>query len=272
MNAFDLRIPNSLDALYLSHGGGPLPLLGDDRHREMTGLLRAIATRITKPSAIIVISAHWEEKVATVTHGAQPSMIYDYYGFPSEAYEFRYAAPGAPELARNVAELLGGHGIESRLDNERGFDHGLYVPLMLMYPEADIPCIQVSLLDSLDSREHVRIGEALSGLAREGVLIIGSGFSFHNMRAFREPATPETKAMNAGFETWLIDTCSSQSISEPDRTERLVSWEIAPHARYCHPREEHLLPLHVCYGAVKRPCSAAFELPILGRQASFYLW
>jgi aromatic ring-opening dioxygenase catalytic subunit (LigB family) len=258
--------------LYLSHGGGPLPLLGDAGHAEMRTQLRLAAERIGRPSAIVVVSAHWEEEVVAITRGATPELIYDYYGFPEAAYEIKYPAPGAPELAGRILENFKRGEISAKLDDERGFDHGRYVPLLLMYPDADIPCVQVSLHASLDPAEHIRMGTALSGLARDDVLIIGSGFSFHNMRAFAESVTTDTRSMNHAFESWLIDTCTSTTINENERHRRLTHWEAAPHARYCHPREEHLLPLHVCYGAAQRACSRHVELNIMNRQASFYFW
>lgn len=267
-----MKIPNNPTALYLSHGGGPMPLLGDAGHKELNESLTEIAARMSKPSAIIVISAHREEEIVTITHGARPAMIYDYYGFPKEAYEIEYPAPGIPDLARQVHALFEASQIDARLDNQRGFDHGLYVPLLLMYPEADVPCIQISLKSDLDASEHIRIGEALSGLTHNGLLIIGSGFSFHNMKAFGAPNTPESTEMNEAFEAWLINTCSSKSLDEAERVSRLANWESAPSARYCHPREEHLLLLHVCYGTVKRPCSAYLELSIINKKASFYFW
>jgi len=258
--------------LYLSHGAGPMPLLDDDGHKEMVENLKIIAAKIAKPSAIILVSAHWEEASPTITLGANPSLIYDYYGFPKQAYEIQYPAPGEPNLARTVFSLLSDKGIESILDDKRGFDHGLFVPLKIMYPEADIPCIQLSLVKSLDPRVHIKIGEALSGLEYETLLVIGSGFSFHNMKAFFAPSTIETKSMNESFEDWLIETCSDPKLDEIERTNRFVNWENAPFARYCHPREEHLLPLHVCYGVTKRACRDFFDLNILGKKASFYLW
>ncbi|MGD8356752.1 MAG: class III extradiol ring-cleavage dioxygenase [Lysobacterales bacterium] len=264
--------------LFLSHGGGPLPLLGDEGHREMVdGLQRIAATRLARPSAILVISAHWEAGVPTLTGGAQPPIIYDYYGFPEESYHITYPCPGAPELAQAVHGALGEAGFEPMLDAERGFDHGLFVPLKLMYPEADIPCVQLSLLGSLDPDEHLRMGAALArlqqdGLRHENLLVIGSGFSFHNMRAFFGQDTRETRRQNEAFETWLIETCSSSDLGEDERARRLANWAKAPHARYCHPREEHLLPLHVCYGMAGAACSEYFEMEIMNKKASVYLW
>ncbi len=258
--------------LYLSHGAGPMPLLDDDGHKEMVENLKIIATKIEKPSAIILVSAHWEEVSPTITLGANPSLIYDYYGFPKQAYEIQYPAPGEPNLARTVFSLLNDKGIESILDDKRGFDHGLFVPLKIMYPKADVPCIQLSLVKSLDPRVHIKIGEALSGLEYENLLVIGSGFSFHNMKAFFAPSTIETQSKNESFEHWLIETFSDPKLDEIDRTNRLVNWENAPSARYCHPREEHLLPLHVCYGVAKRACREFFDLNILGKKASVFHW
>ena len=259
-------------ALYISHGAGPLPVLGDEGHAEMVANLRHLAASMPRPSAILTVSAHWEEPVPTVTDGDAPPLYYDYYDFPLEAYELEYPAPGHPDLGREVRDALGHAGFDCATDAERGFDHGLFIPLTLMYPEADIPCVQLSLLRGLDPERHVAMGEALAALGREGLLILGSGFSFHNMRAFFAPETDETRAQNEAFEDWLIQTCSDTDLDETERRRRLVQWEAAPHARYCHPREEHLLPLHVCYGAAGRACGSFHELRIIGKKASVYLW
>lgn len=259
-------------ALYLSHGGGPLPLLGDEAHREMVDLLKQVTSFLGNPSAILVISAHWEEDKPTITSGASPSLIYDYYGFPKESYEIKYPAPGSPVLARKICDLLKSHGIEASLTDQRGFDHGLFVPLKIMYPDANIPCLQLSLVRSLRADEHIRIGRALAEFLDDNVLIIGSGFSFHNLRAFFAPPTAEAQSMNEAFEQWLIDTCSNRQLSEPERERRLINWENAPAARYCHPREEHLLPLHVCYGAAGSPARQVFRFEIMEKKASAYLW
>ncbi|MBI1194876.1 MAG: dioxygenase [Gammaproteobacteria bacterium] len=265
------RRDSRIRALYLSHGGGPLPLLGDEGHREMVANLEQIAREIERPSAILVVSAHWEERVPTLTAGANPSLIYDYYGFPDAAYTIRYPAPGAPGIAEDVFTALAAQGFEPRMDGGRGFDHGLFVPLKIMYPEADIPCIQLSLLNHLDAAEHIRLGRALAGLGHDGLLVIGSGFSFHNMKGFWDHSD-EARKRNEAFEDWLMETCSSRALNEAERTNRLERWADAPFARYCHPREEHLLPLHVCYGLAGRAGSAAYSLHILNRKASVYLW
>lgn len=258
--------------MFLSHGGGPLPLLGDPAHEEMVQSLRTIAAAIERPRGIIVVSAHWEEREATITGAASPPIIYDYYGFPPESYEIQYPAPGNPGLAERLRSCLQDRGIAARVDDGRGFDHGLYIPLKIMYPAADIPCIQLSLLDSLDPAEHIALGEAMSGIGDDGLLVIGSGFSFHNMKAFFSSDASRPDDRNEAFERWLIDTCADRNLDEAERTRRLLSWESAPHARYSHPREEHLLPLHVCYGMTKRATEAVVELHILNKKASFYLW
>lgn len=263
---------NQRRALFLSHGGGPLPLLGDDAHTEMVSCLKDIAETISRPSAIIVVSAHWEAVNATVTSVTNPSLIYDYSGFPPESYEIKYPCPGSPPLASSIIKQLEKAGINVSSDSARGFDHGLFVPLKIMYPEADIPCVQLSLIKGLDPLAHIKLGCALRGLSEPSVLLIGSGFSFHNMKAFFAPETIDSKNANKSFERWLLDTCSNQSISEEERTERLVNWEGAPSSRYCHPREEHLLPLQVCYGYAASACTKSFELHILNKESSMYLW
>ena len=258
--------------LYLSHGGGPLPLLGDAGHRDMVEMLKGIAVTLPRPSAVLVISAHWEAPVPTITAGGHPSLIYDYYGFPEESYQIRYPCPGEPGLAGQVRQLLADCGVDAVMDEQRGFDHGLFVPLKIMYPQADVPCIQLSLVNSLDPAEHIGIGAALTNIHYDDLLVIGSGFSFHNMKAFFAPETGDSRKMNESFEHWLIDTCSNSGISESERVRRLGNWQQAPFARYCHPREEHLLPLHVCYGFAGSACTEYFELDIMNKKASMYLW
>lgn len=170
--------------LFLSHGGGPLPLLRDEGHNEMVTCLQEIAAKIKKPSAIIVVSAHWEEDIPTITSGVKPPIIYDYYGFPEESYHIEYPCPGEPLLASRLHNLLENVGIDAKLDEQRGFDHGLFVPLKIMFPDADIPCVQLSLVNSLNPAEHLNIGQSLQDLECENLLVVGSGFSFHNMKAW----------------------------------------------------------------------------------------
>ena len=234
--------------------------------------LEKIVSKIPRPDALLVVSAHWEEQIPTITAGKSPSLIYDYYGFPDEAYGIRYPCVGEPSLAGEVHRMLGNAGIESRLDETRGFDHGVFVPLKIMYPEAGIPCVQLSLVDSLDPSLHIETGKALRALSHKNVLVVGSGFSFHNLKAFFATDTSETRELNHAFEDWLMDACCSSGYSEEERAQMLVHWSNAHGARYCHPREEHLLPLHVCYGVAQAPCQEWFGLTIMNKKSSMCLW
>ncbi len=263
---------NLSPVLFIPHGGGPLPLMGDEAHKEMVDFLRKIVLDVDTPSAILIISAHWEESKVTITSGKSPSLIHDYYGFPEEAYKIKYPAPGDPALASKLFELLNECGIESLLDDQRGFDHGLFVPLKIMFPEASIPCVQLSLVNSLSPDVHINIGKAIAGLRKDKVLVIGSGFSFHNLKAFFSQTVNERDTENEEFEKWLIETCTNNNLSEQDREAKLVSWASAPFARYCHPREEHLLPLHVCYGMSGSAAKLVFDGKVMGKKASAFLW
>lgn len=257
--------------VYFSHGGGPLPILGDASHQAMVDFMTQLPARLVRPDAIVVISAHWEEQAPTLLGAANPAMVYDYYGFPPEAYQIRYPAPGLPALAEKIAGLIRERQIPATINSERGFDHGLFIPLKLMYPEAQIPCLQLSLLKGLDPAAHLALGKALQGLLQENVLVIGSGFSFHNMRAFSWKDDNLPDAGNDAFQQWLINVCTdSGSLSRRD--ELLIGWEKAPSARYCHPREEHLLPLHVCCGMAGGAGQLIFDDYILGKRAVAFLW
>jgi len=258
--------------LYIPHGGGPLPLMGDPAHANLHRFLCDHPASIARPDAIIVFSAHWEEDEVSITAAANPPLLFDYSGFPPEAYQYSYPAPGHPELAGRVQQLLLEAAIPARLDRQRGFDHGLFVPLLLMYPAADIPCIQVSLSASLDAGLHVAIGKALAALKRENLLLLGSGFSFHNMPALMSKRDDASDPQNQAFEEWLAQTCTDQALPEVERERRLIDWQAAPHARYCHPREEHLLPLQVCYGIGQAAARNVFQQPVVGFSASAYQW
>ncbi len=258
--------------LYFPHGGGPMPLLGDPGHKNMVEFLKKITPQLGQPAAILVISAHWEEAKATITSGANPPIIYDYSGFPDESYHIKYPAPGDPALAKTIHGLLSQNGVDARLDEQRGFDHGLFVPLKIMYPDGRIPCVQLSLIEGLDPARHIQLGKALSGLRDQNVLILGSGFSFHNMRGFFSSGDKWPDAKNEGFQNWLIETCSDKKASQKEREERLAGWESAPFARYCHPREEHLMPLHVCCGITGSAGQVVFDGTVLGKRAISLLW
>jgi 4,5-DOPA dioxygenase extradiol len=258
-------------AVFFSHGGGPLPILRDASHQAMVEFMTRLPARLAQPDAIIVVSAHWEEHAATLLGAPNPPMFYDYYGFPHRAYSITYPAPGQPALAERIAGLLEKEGIPARIDTRRGFDHGLFIPLKLMYPQADIPSIQLSLLRGLEPVAHLALGKALRELLSENILVIGSGFSFHNLNAFFSQTAGRPDAANEAFQDWLIETCTG-SLSQSEREQHLIEWEQAPSARYCHPREEHLLPLHVCVGMMGRPAAVAFDDQILGKRGVAFLW
>ena len=257
--------------VYFSHGGGPLPILGDPGHRAMVDFMQRLPARLRRPDAILVVSAHWEESAATLLGAQAPTMFYDYYGFPAEAYEVTYPAPGSPELAKRIAELLATNSVPARIDSTRGFDHGLFIPLKLMYPQADIPSIQLSLLRGLNATAHIALGRAMRELMHENILVIGSGFSFHNMRAFSWQSVDAPDPANDAFQDWLIDVCTG-AMPQSEREHRLIEWDKAPSARYCHPREEHLLPLLVCLGMADKPAEVVFDNRILGKRALGLLW
>lgn len=259
-------------SIFISHGGGPLPLLGDQAHQQLVDNLQSIALKLKKPRAIIMVSAHWETSDIQITASSSPELTYDYYGFPPAAYSIEYPCAGAPDIAGKIHQQLKHAGLDSTLNNQRGFDHGMFVPMKILFPAADIPCVQVSLHQSLDPQYHILIGKALQSLSDDNILLIGSGFSFHNMQAFFTPDDENSRQLNNNFESWLKQTCCDTGIDEKARGAQLCNWEKAPGARYCHPREEHLLPLHVCYGYAQKPCSEKISVEILNKQASLFLW
>lgn len=257
--------------VFISHGGGPMPLLGDPQHAELVSLLKALPDRLRRPKLIVVISAHWESDAIAITSSATPALLFDYYGFPEESYRFSYPAPGAPQDAQEIANTLEQEGFKVVLDSQRGLDHGVFIPLMLMYPDAEIPVLQVSLAASLDAAQHIALGEALAKAALPETLFIGSGFSFHNMRAFFAN-TPEIRQANEQFEAWLQDTLLTGGHDIAAMKQRMTEWHTAPGAHFCHPREEHLLPLHVCLGLAGRAADRNDKIEILHKVASNFMW
>lgn len=237
-----------MPVVYLPHGGGPWPFvdLGFSDARETSALLsylRSVAALPgERPRALLVISSHWEEAVPTVMTAERPPMLYDYYGFPPESYHLTWPAPGEPSVAARVRELLHRGGFESAENPVRGYDHGTFVPLKVTYPDADVPVVQLSLERALDPEEHIAMGKALAPLRDEGVFILGSGMSYHNMRGFGGRGRADSES----FDAWL----RAAATAAPDERERLLrAWSSAPAARAAHPREEHLLPLMVVAGA-----------------------
>ena len=262
---------NKAQVVYFSHGGGPLPILGDASHQAMIEFMKQLPTQLHGPDAIVVISAHWEESAATLLGAERPPMFYDYYGFPDEAYEIQYPGPGDPDLAQRISARLEQAGIPSRIDAQRGFDHGHFIPLKMMYPDADIPSIQLSLLRGLNPAAHIALGKALRSFRDDNVLVIGSGFSFHNMMGFFGQPLDAPDAANDAFQNWLIEVVTGPA-SQAEREQQLVNWQKAPSARYCHPREEHLLPVHVCQGMADAPGRLVFDDRILGKRSVGFLW
>lgn len=237
-------------AIFLSHGGGPCfwfdfpppfgPGAWDGLRDWLAGLVDSLPAR---PRAFLVISAHWEAAVPTVGTAARPAMLFDYHGFPEHTYRLDYPAPGAPEVAAQARDLLAVAGIDSAADAARGFDHGVFVPFLIVDPQARIPVATLSLRHDLDPAAHLAIGRALAPLRDAGVAIVGSGQSFHDLRTFGD-GRPEPSGR---FDRWLVETVTATDTAARDRA--LLQWEQAPHARACHPREEHLLPLMVAAGA-----------------------
>jgi len=251
---------------FVPHGGGPwpvLPLHGADpsERRALADYMRSIS-HVPIPRALVVVSAHWEAAEFTVNTGAAPGMLYDYSGFPAEAYQLNWPAPGSPAVAEEVRDALADAGIDSREDAHRGYDHGTFIPLMLAWPSAHVPVVQVSLKRGLDVDAHLALGRALAPLRDHGVYIIGSGNSFHNMRAFFSP-DPRAAAASEHFDAWL-----AEAVAAPDRDERLARWAEAPFGRFCHPREEHLIPLMVAAGASGAPGRVAWSGTTFGKRVS----
>lgn len=276
-------VQNHVQAVFLTHGGGPMPILGEPSHDAMVAFMRKLPDVVQRPDIMVVISAHWESSdvACTVQTGAKPPMLYDYYGFPPEAYKVNYPARGHPELANAVCAALQHANISCRTDAERGFDHGVYVPLLLSYPAADIPCFQVSLLNTLDAGKHIALGRALGSVLRSWrpadaaaaakplrILLIGSGASYHGRGG--------TDALNNAFQSWLVETIGdSTTLSAAERERRLAEWARAvPDAsRVVHPREEHLLPLHVCAGAANTAAAKViFDDQIMRKRCVSFLW
>lgn len=233
--------------LFIPHGAGPCFFMEwsrgpADTWDAMAAWLRALVSTLpAKPKAVLVVSGHWEEAQFTVGSSATPPLLFDYYGFPEHTYRLTFDAPGSPILAARVRDLLGQAGFATAEDRERGYDHGVFVPLKLVLPDADIPVVQLSLRGDLDPAAHYAAGKALAPLREEGVLIVGSGMSWHNMRGF-SPAFTERSRI---FDQWL-----SQAMTDPAAREAAIDgWASAPHAREAHPREEHLAPLFVAAGA-----------------------
>ncbi len=236
-------------AIFLPHGGGPCFFMDwtwgpADTWNSTQHFLEGLAgTLPAVPKAMVVVSGHWEEQAFTASAAEAPELIYDYSGFPEHTYRLTWPAPGDPALAERVAGLLAGAGLPSAVSRDRGFDHGVFVPLKVAFPEARVPVVTLSLSASLDPALHLAAGRALAPLLEEGVLIVASGMSFHNLSGYFRPETAERAR---AFDAWL-----TQAVESPakERNALLNNWRQAPFASYAHPREEHLTPLMVAAGA-----------------------
>lgn len=256
---------------YIPHGGGPCFFMEEHRGPPdmwarmaafLAGLIPSLAER---PRAILIVSGHWEEPAFTVHEGTRPPLLYDYYGFPEHTYRLRFDAPGAPDLAGRAADLLTADGFATGRESERGWDHGVFIPMKVALPDADLPIAQLSLKGGLNPAEHIAAGRALAPLRDDGVLILGSGMSFHNLRVRGPEVTPYADAFDNGLTAAVTDP-------DPDvRARRIADWASLPNARIAHPREEHLLPLMVAAGAGgDDPAAHVFRDHVLGWAISGY--
>ncbi|ALM53763.1 DODA-type extradiol aromatic ring-opening family dioxygenase [Halomonas huangheensis] len=261
----------ALPTLFLPHGAGPCFYMDwqpADEWLAMAEWLRQLPAQLgVKPRALVVISAHWQAQRFAINVQPCPELYYDYYGFPEHTYQLQWPVPGDPQLARQVAQYLAAAGLESVEESSRGLDHGVFVPLKLAFPEAEIPVVQVSLKQGLAVEEHLALGRALAPLREQGVLIVASGMSYHNMARLMRGGTqvdPDSQA----FDQWL-----GESIALPaqQRDARLVQWSQAPGARAAHPEEEHLLPLMVAAGAAgDDPGTRIFQDQVMGSVQSAF--
>ncbi|MFQ5984357.1 MAG: DODA-type extradiol aromatic ring-opening family dioxygenase [Alphaproteobacteria bacterium] len=233
------RAMETLPALFLSHGS---PMLAIEPI-GVNAFASNLAQELPRPRAVLCVSAHWETLAPRVSAAASPATIHDFYGFPAELYHLRYPAPGSPDLAERVAELLGKGDIPCDIDPERGLDHGAWVPLMIMYPRADIPIVQLSIQTGRDGAHHLAVGRALAPLRQEGILVVGSGNATHNL-AERGPLEAAPVRWAQAFDDWLLEAVSEA------RTDELVDFlQAAPDAIRNHPTPDHYWPLIVALGA-----------------------
>lgn len=231
----------TVPTIFVSHGAPTLPLAPGTAGTMLAG----IARELPRPRAILVVSAHWETAAARVTASEAPATIHDFHGFPEPLYRLRYTAPGAPQLARQVAVTLEQSGIAAAVDPVRGLDHGAWVPLLLMYPDADIPVLQLSLQPRLGPAHHLALGRALAPLAREDILVVGSGGVSHNLGEWWDYMdAPSAPAWLESFTQWVADRVAEQDV------EALLDYrQRAPNAARNHPTDEHWLPFYVALGA-----------------------
>ncbi len=261
---------------YIPHGGGPWNLLPDALGDPVGyGKLREYLINIGKTyhdkiKAILVISAHWEESMPTIILKENPDLLYDYYGFPEYTYHIKWRAPLAKDVSEQIENNLIQSGFTPQRDYNRGFDHGVFVPLMISFPDGDIPVAQLSLLKGLDPSSHIKMGKSLEKFRENGVLIIGSGMSYHNINSFFSN-DPRVKTISEQFDNWLKNTIESSDVEQ--RNNELIAWKKAPGALFSHPRSEHLVPLFVCAGAGGNdPGHQDFSSYLMGAKVSTFVF
>jgi len=259
-----------------------MPLLNDAAHQGMVDFLTTKARSLlslsaespSRPKAILLVTAHWEESRPTISSNTSHELYYDYYNFPKETYSVKYPAPGSPDIAKRAASLLKSAGFSPELDAHRGWDHGVFIPMKILHPDADIPIVQMSVLTSQDPKDHIKMGEALSPLRDEGIMIVGSGMSFHSMAELRKSFNgPVTGINNLKFDDRLTEVCAIPD--EQERGEELAKWEEWEQAHFSHPvgKAEHFMPLLVAAGAggnVKGEKVLSWQA--FGVELSAYLW
>lgn len=259
-------------AVFIPHGGGPMPLLNEPSQQALADFLRQLPQHYERPKAILVISAHWEAPHPTLLDADTPPLLFDYYSFPAETYNYRYPVTNPADIRARVKECLANAGLPVDTDAKRGYDHGVFVPLMLMHPQADIPVLELSLIEGLDPAAHIALGQALSALRDDGVMILGSGFSFHNMSVMRN-GNDQARAINSEFHDWLAETLTHPELTPEQRIAKMIDWDQAPGARFSHPREEHLLPLPVCLAAAGGHAGEIlFDDTVLGYRTFCVIW
>ncbi|MFZ2102880.1 MAG: class III extradiol ring-cleavage dioxygenase [Oricola sp.] len=258
---------SAIPSVFVSHGGPNVVIEPSEAH----DFLLSLGDQLPRPKAIVMVSAHFETDGPVVVTDPHPGMIYDFGGFPQELYEKVYPAPGEPELAMRVAQMLADAGLEPRLAPQRGYDHGAWNPLILAYPQADIPVVQLSIDPNRDAAYHYALGLALAPLRDEGILLIGSGHITHNLRAIfgsirrGENPDPELPAKIEAFTEWF-----SEQFEKGDR-DTILDWRLhAPYIADNHPTDEHLLPLFFAYGAAGE--GAKPERKHHSRQYGFFAW
>ncbi len=235
---------SALPTFFISHGGGPCFWMDwgpSDPFKGLADFLKSFSKNLgRKPEAILVISAHWEEPEFTIQTNPKPPMLFDYHGFPENTYKLNYPAVTSAKLILRTKELFRNAKVKLNEDPHRGYDHGLFVPFLLMYPDADIPIVQLSMKQNLNPTEHIEMGKILAPLRKENILIVGSGLSYHNLRQLND-----VHGFSKSFDDWLAQTTE---LTGEKREAQLINWENAPNARLSHPREDHLIPLMVIAG------------------------